>query len=176
MLFKSDLCDLPRLAVPDACADHFRADHVWGDEASQARVYAEAVAPLTEQAGKLWHLSNITLQMWAASGGSPRDSIDDQIFERLRWPTLAKLGACLHDLGLAETAPSLYYAHDRFLHEISRVSVREELDALGYETRRSSAHYLSLRENARSLDAACEEVVAALWRIDRSHLIRFCLL
>lgn len=125
---------------------------------------------------KLWHLSNITLQMWAASGGSPRDSIDDQIFERLRWPTLAKLGACLHDLGLAETAPSLYYAHDRFLHEISRVSVREELDALGYETRRSSAHYLSLRENARSLDAACEEVVAALWRIDRSHLIRFCLL
>ncbi len=125
---------------------------------------------------KLWHLSNITVQMWAASAVSPHDSIDDQIFERLRWPTLAKLGACLHDLGLAHTAPPLYYAHDRFLREISRISVREELDALDYEARRASAQYLSLRENARALDTACEEIVAALWRLDRSHLIRFCLL
>lgn len=124
---------------------------------------------------KLWHLSNITLQMWAASAVATT-AVDDQIFERLPWPTLAKLGACLHDLGIAKTAPPLYRAHDRFLRELSSVEVREELDALNYEERGSNLRYLSLRENARTLDAACEEVVAALWQVDRAHLIRFCLL
>ena len=125
---------------------------------------------------KLWHLANVALQLWAARRADEAAPLDEAIFDRLRWPPLARLGACLSDMGLAELARPLYTCHDLYLARLSDVALRRRLDALVYETRRASPDYVELRENARRLDEACEAIISELWKVDRGHLIRFCLL
>ena len=79
-------------------------------------------------------------------------------------------------MGLAALAPPLYACHDLYLERLSDAALRRRLDALVYDTRRASPDYVELRENARRLDEACEAIVSELWKVDRAHLIRFCLL
>ena len=125
---------------------------------------------------KLWHLANITLQLWAVQREQAGARLDEVLFERLHWPPLAKIGRCLHEMSLGELAAPLFETHDRFLSSIGDPARRRELGGLRYEARKTSDTYMALRDNARAVDRACEAIVAALWTLERSHLIRFCLL
>lgn len=125
---------------------------------------------------KLWHLANMSLQLWAAHAVERDDVVDDELNARLDWPSLARVTVMLEHFGALDQIVPLAEALDRFLGRLAEPEVRSELDELTYEERHTSDTYVDLRQNARRLDEACEGVVDVLWTHCREQLVRFWLL
>jgi len=125
---------------------------------------------------KLWHLANVSLQLWATHAVERDDLVDAELYARLDWPSLARVMSMLRQFDELGQARPLAEALDRFLGRLAEPEVRSELDELTYERRHDSEVYVDLRENARRLDEACEGVIDVLWQNCRQQLVRFWLL
>ncbi len=125
---------------------------------------------------KLWHLANMSLQLWATHAVDRDELVDDELYARLDWPSLARVITMLEHFGALGQVRPLADALERFLGRLAEPEVRAELDELTYEARHGSEIYVDLRQNARRLDEACEGVVDVLWTHCRQQLVRFWLL
>jgi hypothetical protein len=130
---------------------------------------------------KLWHLGTICAECYAFLASQEQGAPPDHralLSKALKQSSFAKIMGVLRFIGASRTAAGLFRAYDFYLAKMRHTSLRVYLDGLPPEKRETDEVFRALRENARELDIASQEVLwALLGRKDvAKHLLRFGLL
>ena len=129
---------------------------------------------------KLWHLGTICAECYAflasQAPGAPKHRA--LLGKALRQSSFAKIMDVLRLNGKPQAAAGLFTTYDVYLAKMRDPSVRLYLDGLPPEKRDTDEVFGALRENARELDRASQDVLWALLGHAEmaKHLLRFGLL
>ncbi len=118
---------------------------------------------------RLWHLANLVSFCEASTVG---DDVREQLLAReLGEPPMWRILRSLARMNGPGT--QLVEPFEHFLGALAQAEVREQLEALAYDTRTTSEVYTQLYQNAIDLEAAAAHVFEFLWAHCRTHVFRF---